>query len=171
MFKQASFDNLQGPEKEDESGRSKLYWFEVVRYRPGDLRIVEMEPAVPPYYNPSEILPEDVMDRLFDAPFEPGKVSTMMNVKSHLFDLLFDLRFIRFNESHVVGTVKENPLAEKERYKNQVYTANEKLDMAYQVFFHYMKKFPVVRDYLFNEFFGKILPVLEEEEKKVPKLS
>ena len=51
---------------------------------------------------------------------------------------------------------------QKQRRVQQIFTENEELGFAYSAIFYYMQKFPQFRNYLFNEFFGKIKPLLDE---------
>ncbi len=167
MFRRTVFESVRRDESDTEdSGNNALYYYEIVRFRPGDIRVVGFEPEIPPYYNRSELLPEDVIERLFDAPGDFRDARVLWKEPSHLYGKQYDLQFIRWNESHVTGTIRENNETREERYRNQVHTVNEGLDAAYHVLFHHMQRYPEIRDYIFNEFFGKIKPVLDDREQK-----
>lgn len=140
----------------------RLYWFELVRYRRDNWDVFNLEPSPPPYYDCHEILPCDIIDCVKDAPINPESVQTRADVPSNLYGKSYDLQFIRFSLHYICGSVRENRISLEERHKKQRFSVNENLDTAYRVFFYYLHKFPEIRDYFFNELFGKIGPLIED---------
>jgi hypothetical protein len=141
---------------------NRLYWFELVRYRRDNWNVYKLEPSPPPYYDRREILPCDIIDCVKDVPINPENVQTLSDVPSNLYGKSYDLQLIRFSLHYVCGSIRENRMSLEERHKKKRYSVNENLDNAYRVFFYYLHKFPEIRDYFFNELFGKIGPLLED---------
>ncbi len=62
--------------------------------------------------------------------------------------------------------MRENTETRVERHRNQDYSHNEQIDIAYRLFFHYMQRFPKYGEFLLAEFFGKYKPILDGIEDK-----
>lgn len=164
-LRQALFESFYpGNNKSSKEIHSPLYWFEVIRYSKGYWEIKVLEPTPPPYFETSEIIPGDIIQLIVAYPVNPDRVERLTNVSSHLYAKNYDLQFTRLSRYMVCGTINENQQAREQRVKSQIFTWSEQLEVAYKVMFYYMEKFPMLRSYLFNEFFSILKPAIDERQ-------
>lgn len=149
-------------EKEQKEFDNILYWFEMMRYRKGYWKLKALEPSPPPYFEKSEIIPEDITQIIESFPVNPDKVERLLDVGSHFYGKTYDLRFTIFSPYMVCGTISENQHSKVQRFKSRVFSWNEQLDEAYKVLFYYMEKFPQLRNCLLNKFFDILKFVFDE---------
>lgn len=165
MLKQALFGSALMETAESSNGMpNRLYWFELCRFRREQLEINVLEPTPPPYYETSEIIPQDLVQMIESNPVDPDRVESITGVRSRLYGKNYDLQFTLFSRYLACGTVRENQQAREQRFKSRTFTWNEQLDVAYKVLYYYMEKFPALRNYLFKEFFSILKPAFDENE-------
>jgi hypothetical protein len=171
-MKQALFGSYPGENENIPNGlANRLYWFELGRFRRNQWEINILEPTPPPYYKESEIMPEDLVQMITNNPVDPDRVERMTGVRSQLYGRNYDLQFTLFSRYFACGTIRENQKAQEQRFKSQVFTWNEQWDVAYKVLFHYMERFPSLRNYLFKEFFNILKPAVDEKNIEEPSIS
>ncbi|MCX6582809.1 MAG: hypothetical protein NT166_21750 [Candidatus Aminicenantes bacterium] len=161
-LRQEIFENKRKEAEETDKARhDDLRWFEIVLFNAEAhwWKLTAMEPVPMTYYDKTEILPVEVIKAVEESPVDRGKVRKITNLRSDLVGKSFDLTFIHYSCNNAFGTIRENPGAREMRHQEQDYTLNENMDMAYNVFFTYMKRYPEIRDYFFNEFFNIIKPM------------
>lgn len=164
-LRQALFESYYpGNNKSSKEINDPLYWFEVFRYSKGYWGIKVLDPTPPPYFEKSEIIPGDIIQLIAAYPVNPDRVERLPNVSSHLYEKNYDMQFTRFSRYMVCGTISENQQAREQRVKSQIFTWAEQLEMAYKVMFYYMEKFPMLRNYLFSEFFSILKPAIDEKQ-------
>lgn len=161
-LKQEIFENKR--KEAAESGKElqdDLRWFEMVLFNAEShlWKITEIEPLPLRFYDKMEVIPSEVINAVEESPVDPGMVRSLTNLRSDLAGMSFDVTFVRCSRNNAFGTIRENPGSREKRHQAQDYSFNENLDMAYEVFFTYMKRYPDIRDYFFNEFFNIIKPM------------
>lgn len=160
-YKRILFESKVKTSNENEKS-TQPYWFELTKYRDDEWKVTRMEPDPPPFCDILEIIPDDIIKLVDCSLTNPDKVESMRNIPSSIFQKHYDLEFVRCSDNHAVGTICETPVCAEKRYQDKAYIENEKLDFALRLFFSYMQKFPLIRDYFLNEFFSKIKLMYEE---------
>lgn len=162
-FRQSAFESQQREKKEGEETRPVLYWFDLVRYNHKEWKIRRLEPSPPPYYNLSEIMPEDVIEQIDQTPANVEKVLRLTEFSSRLYSKSFDVQFIRYSPYHTQGTIRESLKSQEKRFSINQFTPNEEWDAAYKALFYYMEKFPGIKGHMFSEFFKLLQPLMSKE--------
>jgi hypothetical protein len=138
-----------------------IFWFEMFLFNPKShsWNVVEMEPLSMTAYNKMEIIPTEVIKAIDESPVGPGIIRTITEIWSDLAGKSFNITFIRYSRNNAFGTIRENPDTRVKKQQTLDYTLKENQDMAYKIIFSYMKRYPEIRDYFFNEFFDIIKPM------------
>lgn len=143
----------------------ELYWFEMVCFNEASCswRITKLEPQPLPLYDRSEIIPADVIEYIDESPVDPGELRTLPGVHSAISGRSYDLVFLRFSRNHAFGTIREGSESRQKRQREPVYTGEEKSETEYEILFAYMRRYPEVQKYFFNEFFYVIKPLCDRK--------
>jgi hypothetical protein len=166
-YRRVLFENQAQKPGNEEKDSSPLYWFELTKYKSNDWRVTRIDPEPPPFFDILEILPDDIIKVIDLSLTNPDRVESRRDITSHLFGKRYDLEFVRCSANHACGTIRETAASMEKRHRDNAYTENEKLDIAFNMFFSYMRKFPSVREYFFNEFFSKIKLMCEESDEDI----
>jgi hypothetical protein len=166
-YRRILFENRTRESAEEDQNSSPLYWFELTKYKHKDWRVSEIKPEPPPFFDILEIIPDDIIQVIDLSLTNPDRVESKRDITSHLFGKHFDLEFVRCSANHACGTIRETAASMEKRHRDKTYTENEKLDIAFNMFFSYMRKFPSIREYFFNEFFSKIKLMCEDSEEDI----
>ena len=166
-YRRILYENRDRESGGAEKSPGTLYWFELTKYKHNDWRVSRIDPEPPPFYDILEIIPDDIIEVIDLSLTNPDKVESRLDAASHLFGKRYDLEFVRCSANHACGTIRETTASLEKRHRESVYTENEKLDIAYNMFFSYMRKFPSIREYFFNEFFSKIKLMCEENDEVI----
>lgn len=163
VFRQTTFESRQQEKKEGEEPQPVLYWFDLVKYNRKEWKIRRLEPSPPPYYNLSEILPEDVIEQIGQTPANLEKIERLTEFSSQIYSKSFDVQYIRYSPYHAQGTIRESLKSQKKRFSINQFTPNEEWDAAYKALFYYMEKFPGIKGHMFKEFFKLLQPLMSKE--------
>ncbi len=133
-----------------------FFWFELIRYKDFEWRIVHIEPMPPPETPPYLILPWDIIDELTQHPAKPDLVveKSIQNAEKGRTDL----RFVRYSNFHLFGTVNiinsVPPVADsgagenrQEKEKDQQpavvkLSSDTDIGQVYRKIHHYLDKYP-----------------------------
>lgn len=157
LFKESAFNIFADTER-------RIYWFELVQVKPGDWVRFNIEPTPPPYYDKSEILPDDIIELIVESevtPEEMVKCQRMLSAKENIY---YDVYYVRFSPYYICGAVEENRRSMTHRHSKEDFSGNERLDSMYKTLFYYMQKYPEIKEHVTREFFGKMMPVIKELE-------
>ena len=136
-----------------------FYWFELQRYESNKWRMIHMEPFSKAYNHQYEILPTDIIERIAKTKVNPDRVVTRKNLRSGIMDKTVDLKFVRFSETHMFGTVNGNGTGEA----GQTVRWEGDMEAFFLAFFDYRDKYPRRVMEFVKEFAGGLLPDLVEE--------
>jgi hypothetical protein len=172
-FKKSAYGDLgiiEGDEWIDNS--SQTYHFELSCSESQEWIAVSLEPSPPPGYDTYDILPLEMIRYMSTYATEPDKIHSEREYKlPDLIGKAFDLRFTKYSDSHILGTLKaykakESDSAELESDAiptNQIYHYNQ-YDAGdennYKELMYYMKKYPALKAYFFTELNMKMKPLI-----------
>jgi hypothetical protein len=156
LFTQELINQLRDPE----NIYPPLYWFELSAYRSDDWGLTLIDPS-PPAHDPHfAIMPQDIIDHLSSYPVDREKVVALEAVFSKHTQKKMDIRFQRFSENHIAGTVRLNTGKYKETIK--LYDSMDResllkdLELPFQLFLFYLYHFPWFRKEFIKYFLYKI---------------
>lgn len=175
-FKKSAYGDLQvweGERQEDIPPRS--YHFELNLTENGRWMIGNLEPPPPPGYDAYDIVPEEVIAHLVSTGINPDRIEILRGFALEAFkDRTFDLRFTRYSEHHLLGTVQIHAVpvqdqpesGEEDSVPDQLteiynYQQNSSDDESnFKELFYYMQKYPALKTYFFTELHMKMKPLI-----------
>jgi len=120
-----------------------------------------LEPSPPPGYHIGDILPDRVVNQIVGDEFPLGEFQTVTGLALPGIEVaFFDLYFIKYSESHILGTVcrRDTPSTAVDEVHH--YDPREAVDGNYNELILYMQKFPSLRIYFLTEFHMKMKPLI-----------
>ncbi|NIM11577.1 MAG: hypothetical protein GTO45_05740 [Candidatus Aminicenantes bacterium] len=162
-YYQSLFEDLN-PGEGDSEGSDGFYWFELTQFDEWQWRMTYIDPNPPSHMHYYQVLPRDVIDGMAHTLVNPDKVITMKAVHSKSLNKKVDLQFVKFSPIHMFGTVKQTAEVRKNKGKKRGVSLEGDLEMAYRVFFDYVRKFPDLSKEFIQDFLTNMLPQLKQME-------
>ncbi len=176
-FQRTKRGNLMLIEDKNPSQQTQSYYFEFKRIKPKDSMlkfqwlIATIKPT--PKEDPWQIIPVEFMNMMDFHAVDPDKIETFKNFKSRSLKKYFDIRFTRYSDTHVMGSIRENCKEvadntdeneqEQEAFKLNLSKKNTKRD--YMELFRYMEEYPEIREDIFNRFDMVQKPYVDNTKK------
>lgn len=152
-------------EDKDKLKKSQSYYFEMkrIKNKSGKLKyrwtISTIKPK--PVPDPEQIIPVEFINSIDFHGVDPDKIETYKRFKSRSLRKIFDIRFTRYSETHVMGSISENISEvskdepqdfsdEGEAFKLNLGQTHVKED--YMELFRYMEESPEIKEDIFNRF-------------------
>jgi hypothetical protein len=168
---QAMFTGFSRREKKlEKKGYPRLYWFDLSKFASADWGMTRIRPwpsPVEPYYI---ILPEDIINCIttFHC-VDPDRVITLEAVPSVLSGKKVDISFVYSSSNHLFGTVRENISDWEYQFTGDDHDLTMDQGLVYRLLFHFLYKFPEMKEAFIKLYLGGLLPVLKKHEKKLRK--
>ena len=170
-FKRSAYGDLHvlGGQR-GKSKKVQAYHFELNRTKDGQWIATSIEPSPPSGCEIYDIIPEEIVQYIGSSNTGPDKIEVKKDFSlASLKGKAFDLRFLKFSDRHVLGTLKayEIPPAngaegEKTNHMTEIYNYDKKETAKgnYKELFYYMQKYPELRRYFFTELHMKMKPLI-----------
>lgn len=175
-FKKSAYGDMQlidGERQDDLPPRT--YHFELNLAEDGRWLIANLEPSPPLGHDAYDILPEAVIKHMTATSVNPDHIEVNREFTLQSFkDRSFDLRYTRYSQHHLLGTVQihsvpvqevletdeeelsEEPLMEIYNYQQD----NTDDESNFKELFYYMQKYPALKTYFFTELHMKMKPLI-----------
>jgi hypothetical protein len=164
-FHQVKRGNMTLIEDKQRNIHAESFYFEVKRIKPknGKLKhqwvITKIKPKPKQEY--VDIIPIEFINSIDFYMVDPDKIETFKRFKSRSLKKFFDIRFTRYSETHVMGSIRESKVEslntkdedfedEREAFKLNLGQTSIKED--YMELFRYMEEFPEIKEDIFNRF-------------------
>lgn len=169
-LKNEAYGELQVVEKDSRATGAQPYLFELDRHEDGRWVLANLEPQPPVEYDPRDIVPMPLIDFMTSFKTHAAKIQTVSDFSHHsLKGRLFHLRFARFSEFHLMGTVTELERAgESSANEDNIVQISDLYkkksnDLKNREIAFYMDKYPAFRQHVFSMFYMKWKPVLDKQ--------
>jgi hypothetical protein len=164
-FHQVKRGSMMLIEDKNLSHNAQSYYFEVKRIKPKNSKlkhqwvITDIKPKPNDEY--LNIVPVEFINSIDFYMVDPDKIETFKRFKSRSLKTHFDIRFTRYSDTHVMGSLRENikestnPLDEdfddeREAFKLNLGQSGIKED--YMELFRYMEEYHEIKEDIFNRF-------------------
>jgi hypothetical protein len=142
-----------------------LFWFELQQYEPYKWRMMNIEPAGLGYNYQYTILPTDIIDWMADTLVNPKHPVSVIK-RSELLDKEVKLKFVRYSNTHIFGTVQECRPGESGLKKTETAETEppkkarweDDLENAFVAFHDYWGKFPEKTNEFIKKFIAGLSP-------------
>lgn len=169
-FREMFTDFPRQEKKLEKQGSPRLYWFDLSKFADADWGITRISPwpsPVEPYYI---ILPEDIINCItMYHDVAPDRVINLEAVPSVLSGKKVDISFVYSSSNHLFGTIRENISARKYQFTADDDDLTEDQGLVYRLLFHFLYKFPELKEVFIKLYINSLLPVLKKKEKKLRK--
>ncbi len=163
-----SLFEVHGKEPENEQGSSGVntamvntrYWFELLRYKAGSWRPTYLEPEPPPLTDVGEILPEEAVRCIEEAPISTDAVVSVDKIYSSLSDKTLQIKFVRYSQNSAMGVIRETVESFANRSRYWKVTDAENSENLERLIYYYMQRYPEVKKALAGELFHVLLPTI-----------
>jgi hypothetical protein len=159
-------------EQRGKSKKDQTYHFELNRARDGRWIASSIEPPPPLGCDIYDIIPEEIVAYVGSSNTDPDQVETKTELSiPSIKGKAFDLKFIKFSDHHILGTVRgyllpaESNTGEKKAPPGaEIYNYDKKEtdEGNYKELFYYMQKYPALKRYFFTELHMKMKPLIVE---------
>ncbi|MDQ1350269.1 MAG: hypothetical protein QG657_570 [Acidobacteriota bacterium] len=176
-FRKTAYGNMYvwGKTEKEISHTFPTYRFELDKEKDNTWKITDIEPSLPPGYHLRDIFPPLIIEYMTSFEIHPTRIETAAHfTHPKLKGRTFNLRFTRYSEYHLLGTITEIQTQEEEtpsaaplerELDNLVdindYYKNDNAEMNYKELMYYMEKYPAFREHVFSEFFMKWKPLID----------
>jgi hypothetical protein len=177
-FQKTAYGNMYVCEGREQEAQTTFptYRFELDKDKNNNWKITDIEPPLPPGYHLHDIIPSLIIEYMASFEINPTMIETATHfTHPKLKGRTFNLRFTRYSDYHLLGTIteirtqvkdtaSESPM-EKE-FNNLVdisdYYRNDAVELNYKELMYYMEKYPAFREHIFSEFFMRWKPLIDE---------
>ena len=155
------------------------YYFELKRIKPksGKLKyqwlISKVKPK--PKESPSEVIPNEFINCVDFHQVDPDKIETYKHFKSRSLKKYFDIRFTRYSDTHVMGSIRENKKDMMGKEGTELFDDNceaFKMNLGqtgikedYMELFRYMEEHPEIKEDIFSRFNMVQKPYVDNSKK------
>jgi hypothetical protein len=141
-----------------------LFWFVLTRYRDWEWHATELESELPFPVPRSQILPDDVIERMADSEVDTGKINTLEGVYSMHKKCFYDLRFVRFSSNTIFGTVAENFRRKQEFYEEIGVSREVRKEQALEILLYGMDHYPHFERLVTDMVLDFVVPYMKAED-------
>jgi hypothetical protein len=175
-FKKSAYGDMQLCESEGATEKApQSYHFELNLNEDGQWVVAGLEPEPPLGYGHYDIVPEEVIRHMVTTGSDPDKIETHRGFTlPEIKDRAFDLRYTRYSDHHILGTLQSYATGEPsaaeyqdetadpdqltEIYNYQQHNADDESN--FKELFYYMQKYPALKTYFFTELHMKMKPLI-----------
>jgi hypothetical protein len=172
--------NMMLIEGKNPDAQSHSYYFELKRSinKDGKLKYQWNITTIKPKPKPEagKIIPKEFINMIELHEVDPDKIETYKRFKSRSLKKSFDIRFTRYSETHIMGSIRENPEdilknGDKNGYDNarQVFKlklSRKNIKEDYMELFRYMEEYPEIKEDIFNRFNMVQKPYVDNDSKQ-----
>jgi len=141
-----------------------LFWFVLTRYRDWEWHSTELESELPFPVPRTQILPDDIIERLADSEVDTGKINTLEGVYSSAKHCFYDLRFVRFSSNTIFGTVAENFRRKQEYYEDIGVSREIRKEKALEILLYGMDHYPHFERLVTDALLDFVIPYMKAED-------
>lgn len=175
-FRTAAYGKMHIYEDKEQK-KTQTYRFQLDKDEDEKWIITDIDPSPTPGVKTGDIIPPLIVKYMDSFSANAVKIETVPEF-SHpeLEDRAFFLRFAKYSERHIMGTIteiqlkKEAPPASSETDNlvdiNDYYTGDGIL-FDYEELMHYMEKFPALKEHIFSEFLMRWKPLIDKKLLKL----
>ncbi len=153
IFREFVFD---GPRRDTNVDTSGMYWFVMFRSSEAHWITLKVEPV--PVVEDAPVVPEDFIKDMAGSLVDEVAVNYRKDISSQTREGSFDLTFMHPSRYLICGVIKERTAP---GVRIESFDHKEDLEIAFKTMFYYMQKYKPAGDYLFNEFFLKVKPIID----------
>ncbi|MCP5049594.1 MAG: hypothetical protein GY940_20660 [bacterium] len=157
--------------------QTQSFYFELKRTKPKGSRLKYQwfVSNIKPKTEKERIVPPEFINMIDLHPVDPDKIETYKRFKSRALKKYFDIRFTRYSDSHVMGSIREDQKEipgeneqddygdEPEAFKLNLTRKNFKED--YMELFRYMEEHPEIKEDIFNRFHMVQKPYIDNSKQ------
>lgn len=177
---QSGRGNMVLIEDKNPDNLSQSYYFEIKRIKNKDgklkyhWKITTVKPK--PKIDTDQIIPLEFINMIDFHAVDPDRIETYKRFKSRSLKKSFDIRFTRYSDTHIMGSIRENSeeagnnetnngfVDAREAFKLKLSQQNIKED--YMELFRYMEEYPEIKEDIFNRFNMVQKPYVDNDKQK-----
>jgi hypothetical protein len=171
-FRKTAYGNMQIYE-ETEPKKNQTYQLQLDRNEDDEWEITDIDPSPGYGINPNEIVPPMLISYMTSFKANPTKIEIVSNfTHPNLRGRVFHLRFAKYSDRHLLGTVTEVQAETEETSRSDSETAKiveindyykgDASEFNYRELMYYMEKFPALKEHIFSEFFMRWKPLIDQ---------
>lgn len=159
---------------------AQSYYFEIKRNKNKDgklkyqWKVATVKPK--PKVDFSQIIPMEFMNMIDLHAVDPDRIETYKRFKSRSLKKSFDIRFTRYSETHIMGSIRENPEDAEQNGENDGFVdarkafklklSQQNIKEDYMELFRYMEEYPEIKEDIFNRFNMVQKPFVDNDNQK-----
>jgi hypothetical protein len=175
-FKKTAYGDMEICDDEDsEKPRHQVYHFELNSTDTDAWVATGIEPSPPPGCSAYDIIPEEIIQYMNTFETAPDRIESRREfMLPALKGKAFDLRFTRYSDHHILGTIKSyrvgaaegdeqetmEPIDTGDIYHYEYKPFEDDDESNFKEFFYYMQKYPALKAYFFTELHMKMKPLI-----------
>jgi hypothetical protein len=165
-FHQVKRSNMMLIEDKKPTQKSQSYYFELKRIKSKNSKLkhqwVVSTIKPKPKQQSEEIIPVEFINMIDFHRVDPDKIETYKRFKSRVLKKSFDIRFTRYSDNHVMGSIREKSKDPPQKNGSETYDAEgqafklklgqKNIKEDYMELFRYMEEYPEIKEDIFNRF-------------------